>query len=101
MSYGIISGNLASSGIKSLNPNILSLQKSYKNVQEAINERFNLAKLKFFSFVSDIVEPFLKQYQLDKPMIPFMYENLKDLVSRLLELFVNLLFLKRTKLGRK
>ena len=57
LSYGIISGNLLSSGIKFLNPHILSLQKSYKNVQEAINERFTLAKLKFFSFVSDIVEP--------------------------------------------
>ena len=58
LSYRIISGNLSSSGIKFLNPHILSLQKSYKNVQEAINECFTLAKLKFFSFVSDIVEPF-------------------------------------------
>ena len=32
--------------------------KSYKNVQEAISDPFTLTELKFFSFVSDIVEPF-------------------------------------------
>ena len=75
--------------------------KSYKNVQEVISGPFTLAKLKFFSFVSDIVEPFLKKYQSDKPMIPFMYEDLKDLVSRLLELFVKPTILEKNKTGKK
>ena len=75
--------------------------KSCKNVQEAINDPFTLAKRKFFSFVSDIVEPFLKKYQSDKPMIPFMYEDLKDLVSRLLELFVKPTIHEKNKTGKK
>ena len=75
--------------------------KSYENVQEVISGPFTLAKLKFFSFVSDIVEPFLKKYQSDKPMIPFMYEDLKDLVSRLLELFVKPAILEKNKTGKK
>ena len=79
--------------------------KSYKNVQEAVNDPFTLTKFKFclakFSFVSDIVEPFLKKYQSDKPMIPFMYEDLKDLVSRLLELFVKPAILEKNKTGKK
>ena len=51
--------------------------------------------------MSDIVEPFLKKYQSDKPMIPFMYEDLKDLVSRLLELFVKPAILEKNKTGKK
>ena len=74
--------------------------KSYKNTQETINDPSTLAKLKFLSFVSDIVEP-LKKYQLDKPMIPFMYEDLKDLVSRLLELFVKPAILENNETGKK
>ena len=50
--------------------------------------------LKFFSFVSDIVEPFLKKY-------PSMYEDLKDLVSRLRELFVKPAILEKNKTGKK
>ena len=75
--------------------------KSCKNVQEAISDPFTLAKVKFSSFVSDIVEPFLKKYQSDKPIIPFMYEDLKDLVSRLLELFVKPAILEKNKTGKK
>ena len=51
--------------------------------------------------MSDIVEPFLKKYESDKPMIPFMYEDLKDLVSRLLELFVKPAILEKNKTGKK
>ena len=75
--------------------------KSYENVQEAINDPFTLAKLKLFSFVSHIVEPFLKKYQSDKPMTPFMYEDLTDLVSRLLELFVRPAILEKNKTVKK
>ena len=51
--------------------------------------------------MSDTVEPFLKKYQSDKPMIPFIYEDLKDLVSRLLELFVKPAILEKNKTGKK
>ena len=44
---------------------------------------------------------FFKKYQSDKPMIPFIYDDLKDLVSRLLELFVKPAILEKNKTGKK
>ena len=51
--------------------------------------------------MSDTVEPFLKKYQSDKPMIPFIYEDLKDLVAKLLGLFVKPTILEKNKTGKK
>ena len=47
----------------------------------------------YVSSMSDIVEPFLKKYQTDKPMILFVYEDLEDL--GLLELFIKPAVLER------
>ena len=46
--------------------------KSYLAVKDSVGDPFFIAKLKFFSFVSNIVQPFLKKYQSDQPMIPFL-----------------------------
>ena len=53
--------------------------KSYLTVKESVEDPLVTAKLQFFSFVSSIVEPYLRKYQTDKPMIPFIYFDLKDL----------------------
>ena len=62
--------------------------KSYLNVVDAVNDHFITAKLAFFSYLSGLVEPFLEKYQNDKPMLPFMYEDLKMLLKSLLRLVV-------------
>lgn len=53
--------------------------KSYRTVQDALNNPFTSSKLKFFSFASDIVESFLKKYQADKPMTPSLDDSRKKL----------------------
>ena len=62
--------------------------KSYMAIKNRVNEKLITAKLSFLSFVASLVESFLKKYQCDKPMIPFMYTDLKSLIQSLLELVV-------------
>ena len=62
--------------------------KSYLTVKESVEDPLVTAKLQFFSFVSSIAEPYLRKYQTDKPMIPFVYFDLKDLVIKLLDIIV-------------
>ena len=37
-----------------------------------------------FSYIAGLLQPFLKIYQTDQPMLPFLFEDLKDLVKTLL-----------------
>ena len=55
-------------------------------VKDGVNDKLITAKLLFFSFVSSLVEPLPKKCQCDKPMIPFIYTDLKSLIQSLLEL---------------
>ena len=68
-------------------------------VKDGIDDQLITAKLLFFSFIASLVEPFLKKYQCDKPMIPFMYTDLKSLIQSLLELVVKQDVLSQCKTG--
>lgn len=46
-----------------------------------------IAKLHFFSYVPSTVEPFLKQFQADKLMIPLLFFELKT-ITRLFEIIM-------------
>ncbi|KAJ4942042.1 hypothetical protein JOQ06_011912 [Pogonophryne albipinna] len=46
------------------------------------------AKLNFFVMVAREVTPFLKLYQTDKPMLPFMSEDLSNILRSLMEKFI-------------
>ena len=54
--------------------------KSYLAVKDSVGDPLFVDKLQFFSFVSNIVESFLKKYQTDQQMIPFLYCDLKCIV---------------------
>ena len=41
------------------------------------------AKLKLFSFVAGVLHPILVKYQSDKPMVPYMYQDLLKLLKNL------------------
>ena len=73
--------------------------KSYMEVKDRVDDKLITAKLSFFNCVASIVEPFLKKYQCDKPMIPFMYTDLKSLIQSLLELVVKQDVLSQCKTG--
>ena len=75
--------------------------KSYLAVKESVEDLLIIAKLQFFSFVSSIVEPFLRKYQADKPMIPFVYFDLKDLVVKLLDIVVKSANIEKCKSGKQ
>ena len=62
--------------------------KSYDNVKNAANNNLMAVKLEFFSYIVGILQPFLKSYQSDDPVLPFLYFDLKSLVSSLLKLFI-------------
>ena len=42
----------------------------------------------FFSFVAGILQPILVKYQSDKPMVPYMYQDLLKLLRKLMQLIV-------------
>ena len=58
-----------------------------KSVKKAIGNPFIVSKLHFFTYVSGLVES--SSHFKQKPMIPFMYLSLKDLVLKLLQKIVN------------
>ena len=58
--------------------------KSYKNVCDAMQGPFMISKLTFFSFICGLVEPYLKVFQSDRPMVPFIYSKVKSVIKSLL-----------------
>ena len=62
--------------------------KSYANVLSAVNDVLTPAKLHFFSFAAGIFQPFLLKYQSDKPMIPYLHNDLINLVKKILLLIL-------------
>ena len=58
------------------------------NVQKAVKDSLKLLKLDSFSFIASLMEPYLHAYQMDKPMILFMCNELEKLSKNLLNLFI-------------
>ena len=57
-------------------------------MQKACNDIFTVARLNFFSYVAGFFKPFLKSYQSNSPMIPYLYTDLSELVKKILQLFI-------------
>lgn len=62
--------------------------KSFKSVKQAIKDPLMPAKLAFISSLANEVTPFLKRYQTDKPMIPFLAPDLHSVLRSLKARFV-------------
>lgn len=56
-----------------------------ENIVNACQDKLILAKISFFSYIANILQPFLKKFQTSEPMIPFLYENLFILVKHLMK----------------
>nr|XP_042900998.1 uncharacterized protein LOC122269884 [Parasteatoda tepidariorum] len=61
--------------------------KSFLTLQEAIKDKLILVKLNFFLNVSELVSPFLKLYQADRPLLPFFAAYIQDLVLHSVQLY--------------
>ena len=49
---------------------------------------FQLQNFSFFSFVAEHFKPLLTSYQTDAPMVPYLYQDLKERVLQLLSLVI-------------
>ena len=62
--------------------------KSFEAVKDAIDDVLYPAKLSFVSYFAGLIQPFLTCYQSDKPMIPFLHDDIFNLVFSLLQIVV-------------
>lgn len=62
---------------------------SAKNVITGITDPLMKPKLAFFKNVSADFEPFLTEFQSQKPLAPFLYDVLFQILKRLLKRFIN------------
>ena len=56
-----------------------------------------VAKLSYFSYIASLFKPFLKIYQTDKPTMPFLFDDLKELYKTLFAIVVKPEILKKSK----
>ena len=62
--------------------------KSYKVLKNAMKNPSVVAKFNFFSFLAGHLLPYLTRYQSQKPMIPFLHDDIQQLVKELLTLTI-------------
>ncbi|XP_056451965.1 uncharacterized protein LOC130387052 [Gadus chalcogrammus] len=61
---------------------------SYDTVAAAIKDPLILAKLQFYAALARTFNPFLKKYQTDEPVLPFLPKDLTELMMSLLRRFI-------------
>ena len=67
----------------------MSKSKSYYGVSSKVkNIKLLKAKLELFMLLASELEPFLKKFQSNKPMVPYLYPRLHSLMMMLLNRFV-------------
>ena len=62
--------------------------KSYEVSKNALKDPSVVAKFNFFSFLAGRLLPYLTRYQSQKPMIPFLHDDIQQLVKELLSLTI-------------
>ena len=60
--------------------------KSYEVLVNNYHDPLIPAKLQFFAFIASIFKPYLTIFQTDRPMVPFMSNELEKIISQLLRL---------------
>ena len=71
------------------------------SVKAALEDVLTEAKLHFFSFIAGKLQPFLKKYQTENPMMVYIYRDLKLLSKNLLQLVVKSDILAKAKSGKQ
>ena len=59
------------------------------------------AKFKFFEYIVSVFEPYLTLFQTDAPMIPFVYEQLKEIYDKLLSMVFKIDSLEEASISKK
>ncbi|XP_051534875.1 uncharacterized protein LOC127429758 [Myxocyprinus asiaticus] len=61
---------------------------SFDTVEEAMKDTLIVAKLHFSLTAARLFNPFLKRYQTDEPVMPFLSNDLAELIKSLLRRFI-------------
>jgi len=61
---------------------------SYNIMVNCLKDNFLHAKIAFFQTLASDIEPFLKIYQTDSPLVPFLYTDLSNILKLVMERFV-------------
>ena len=69
--------------------------QSYLMLLSASKDPLSLAKLHFFSHIAGTMKPFLTEYQFTKPMVPFMYDDLHQLLRGIVSKYIKLEMLEK------
>ena len=56
---------------------------SFQSTSNSIADKFLKAKLEFLISIASILEPFLRKYQSSAPLIPFLFEDLEQIIHGL------------------
>ena len=70
-------------------------------MKNAVSNNLTIAKLHYFSYTAGLLQPFLKLYQIDQPMLSFFFEDLKGLVKTLLTDIINPSVLEKSKTAKE
>ena len=62
--------------------------KSFTILKDPFNDPLMKAKLKFLEIVSNKLNKFLRVYQIDQPVVPFLCNSLKEILTSLLQMFI-------------
>lgn len=62
--------------------------KRYQNIKKGIEDPLTVAKFHFFSFVPGLLQPFLKIFQGNGPMISFLCNSIRSVYISFLEFIV-------------
>lgn len=74
-----------------------SNSKTYNVVKEALEDKLLAAKICFFQIIAGEFEGFLREYQTDIPLIPFIFSDLTMLIKGLMERFIQKKVLKNER----
>ncbi|XP_076435198.1 uncharacterized protein LOC143275021 [Babylonia areolata] len=66
----------------------LPRNNSFECVKTGVNNPLLPSQLSFFASVARLIEPFLKKYQADKPLMPFMATDLQTMLKNLMQRFI-------------
>ena len=67
------------------------------NIKTAVSDDLSTAKRHYFSCIAGLLQPFLKIYQTDQPMLPFLLNRFRVPVKTLLENIINPIVLEKSK----
>ena len=62
--------------------------KSSPILQESIKDPLIPAKLKLIEFIASKLNCILRRFQIDQPMVPFLWDVLENLLTSVMEMFI-------------